>query len=94
MEFQRIIISALLHSNLAHFFLDLFALQVYGYFIEWYFGHVRYGVMAIVAVVYSHFLSCLAQKVSIATTPSAVLFAILTLKAIFLWQYRQYKKLF
>jgi membrane associated rhomboid family serine protease len=33
MEFQRVIISALLHSNLAHFFLDLFALQVYGYFV-------------------------------------------------------------
>lgn len=32
-QIQRVFISALLHSNLAHFFLDLFALQVYGYFV-------------------------------------------------------------
>lgn len=84
-QIQRVFVSALLHSNLAHFLLDLFALQVYGYFVEWYYGHLRFGLVAVIAAIYAHFLSCLAQKVSISTTPSAILFAILILKAIFLW---------
>jgi membrane associated rhomboid family serine protease len=83
-----------LHSNIAHFFLDLFALQVYGYFVEWYYGRVRYCIILVATAIYAHFLSCIAQKTSIATTPSAVLFAILTMKAIFLWEYRNYKKLY
>lgn len=93
-EIWRIVLSAVLHSNIAHFVLDLFALQVYGYFVEWYFGKLRYCTAIVASVVYSHFLSCLAQKTSIATTPSAVLFSILIMKAFFLWEYRNYKKLY
>lgn len=93
-EVWRVVLSALLHSNIAHFVLDLFALQVYGYFVEWYFGRLRYCAAVAVSAVYSHFLSCLAQKTSIATTPSAVLFSVLVLKAFFLWEYRNYKKLY
>ncbi len=86
--------SALLHSNIAHFFLDVFALQLYGYFAEWYFGRVIYGLALLISAIYSHLLSCLIQKTSIATTPSAVLFTVLTMKAIFLWEYRKYKRLY
>ena len=93
-ELWRVLLSALLHSNIAHFVLDLFALQVYGYFVEWYFGRLRYCAVIAAAAAYSHFLSCLAQKTSIATTPSAVLFSILVMKAFFLWEYRNYKKLY
>jgi membrane associated rhomboid family serine protease len=34
-EYQiwRVLVSALFHSNIAHFCLDLFALQLYGYFV-------------------------------------------------------------
>lgn len=86
--------SAILHSNIAHFFLDIFSLQLYGYFVQWYFGRAIYGFALLISAVYSHLLSCLVQKTSIATTPSAVLFTILTMKAIFLWQYKKYKKLY
>ena len=32
-EVWRIVVSAFFHSNIAHFCLDLFAIQIYGYFI-------------------------------------------------------------
>ena len=42
LQLWRVIASAFFHSNIAHFCLDLFALQMYGYFIEWHYGAVRY----------------------------------------------------
>ena len=36
-ELWRVVVSALFHSNIAHFFLNLFALSIYGYFVEWYY---------------------------------------------------------
>jgi membrane associated rhomboid family serine protease len=84
-QIWRVFVSALFHSNYTHFFLDLFALQLYGYFVEWYYGRVRYAITLIFASIFAHFLSTVAQKTSISTTASAALFAIIGLKLFFLW---------
>jgi membrane associated rhomboid family serine protease len=93
LQIWRVFTSALFHSNYAHFFLDLFALQIYGYFVEWYYGKAKYAITLVFASVFAHFLSTVAQKTSISTTPSAALFAIIGLKLFFLWEYRNYRKL-
>lgn len=59
-QFWRVPISGIFHSNYPHFFLNLFGLQIYGYFVEWYYGKIKYAITIIFAVVFSHFLGCLA----------------------------------
>jgi len=93
MQLWRVIISSFFHSNFAHFFLNLFGLQIYGYFVEWYYGKLRYSITLLCAIIYSHFFSSIIQKSTISTTPSSVLFAILILKCFFLWEYRAYRRL-
>lgn len=41
----------------------------------------------------AHFLSCVAQPVTVSTVPSTFLFAVLLMKLYFLWDYRDYKPL-
>jgi len=84
-QIWRVFISAFFHSNYAHFCLDLFAIQIYGYSVERYYGKTKYAITLVFASIFSHFLSAVLQKTSISTTPSAVLFAIIGLKLFFLW---------
>lgn len=81
------------HSNIAHFVLDVIGVQIYGYFVEWYYGRVRFGVALGVAGVVGFFLSCVALPTSVSTTSSALLFAVLALKLFFLYEYKDYKPL-
>ena len=87
-EVWRVIPSVLLHSNIAHFCLDFFAIHVYGYFVEWYLGKLRFSLLLVTAMIYSHFFGCLVEKLSVSTTSSALLYAMIGVKAIFLWEYR------
>ena len=92
-EIWRVFISAFFHSNIAHFCLNLFALQIYGYFIEWYYEKKIYVLTLLCAMVYSHFFSSVIQNTTVSTTSSALTMSIIGLKIFFLWEYRSYKKL-
>ena len=93
-ELWRIVVSAFFHSNFAHFFLDLFALQIYGYFVEWYYGLKPFLITVGTAALYGHVMAAAVQKTSVSTTSSAVFMAVAALKIYFLWEYRNYKKLY
>jgi membrane associated rhomboid family serine protease len=92
-QIWRVFISAFFHSNIAHFVLNLFGLQVYGYFVEWHYGKIKYILLLVFTVIFSHFLAAITNQISISTTSSSLLFAIIALKIYFLYEYRQYKKL-
>lgn len=78
-------ISAFFHSNVAHFLLNLLGIQVYGYFVEWYYSKAKLTLTLAFAIVFAHFLAAAAQPLSVSTTSSSVLFAILGLKVYFLY---------
>ena len=84
-EIWRVVTSALFHSNIAHFCLDLFALQVYGYFVEWYLGKKAFIAAIVISIIYGHFFASALQKTSVSTTSSAILMTIVALKIYFLW---------
>lgn len=84
-QFWRVPISFIFHSNIAHFVLNIIGLQIYGYFVEWYFGRVKYILVLVLSIIMSHFLSCVALPTSISTTSSSILFAVLALKLYFLY---------
>jgi membrane associated rhomboid family serine protease len=84
-QFWRVPISFLFHSNIAHFVLNLIGLQIYGYFVEWYFGRIKYAIVLILCAIMSHFLSCVCLPTTVSTTSSAALFACLALKIYFLY---------
>lgn len=92
-EFWRVPVSFFFHSNIAHFVLNVIGLQIYGYFVEWYYGRVKYVISLILAGIFSFFLSCICMPTSVSTTASAFLFVILALKLYFLYEYRDYKPL-
>lgn len=50
-------ISGFFHSNIAHFCLNVFGLQLYGYFIEWYYGKLKLIVSLIITVIVTHFFA-------------------------------------
>lgn len=93
-EVWRVLTSAVFHSNIAHFCLNLFAIQIYSYFIEWYYGKKAYISMLVLAIIFSHFFASVLQTTSVSTTSSAVTIAIVALKIFFLWEYRNYRKLY
>lgn len=68
-------------------------MQIYGYFVEWYYGKKAYAATIVTAVVFGHFFSAVLQTTSISTTSSALTMAIIALKLYFLWEYRHYRKL-
>ena len=82
-QFWRIPISAIFHSNILHFVLNVLGLQIYGYFVEWYLGKKKLICLFCWSIVLGHLLSCLAFPTSISTTSSSILSAILTMKAYF-----------
>jgi membrane associated rhomboid family serine protease len=92
-EFWRVIVSFFFHSNIAHFVLNVIGLQIYGYFVEWYYGKVKYAIALVLAGILSYFLSCVAMPTSVSTTSSALLFVIMALKIYFLYEYKDYKPL-
>ena len=49
--------SALFHSNYAHFVLNIIGLQIYGYFIEWYYKKTKMIVTFVLAILFAGFLS-------------------------------------
>lgn len=74
--------------------MDLFAIQIYGYFVEWYYGIKYYLITIIVSILYSHVFAAAVQKTSVSTTSSGIFMAIAALKIYFLWEYRNYRKLY
>lgn len=92
-QFWRVPISFLFHSNIAHFVLNIIGLQIYGYFVEWYYGKKKYIIALVLSGVFSHFFSCVALPTSVSTTPSSFLFTTLALKLFFLYEYKDYKPL-
>lgn len=85
--------SAMFHSNIAHFFLNLFGIQIYGYVVEWYYGKIRYAITLLFSVLFSHFFSSAVAMTSVSTTSSAMLFTMIGLKIYIMWEFRDYKKL-
>jgi membrane associated rhomboid family serine protease len=67
--------------------------QIYGYFVEWYFGKVRYIITMVLSLIVSHLLGCICLTTSVSTTSSSALFAIFSLKLYFLYEYKDYKPL-
>ena len=51
------LVSAFFHSNVAHFLLNVFGLQVYGYFVENYYGKLKYIAALALSAVSSHFFA-------------------------------------
>ena len=92
-EIWRLLVSGFFHSNYAHFILNLLGLQMYGYFVEWYYGKCKYVATIIVSLIFAGFFSSIANMTSISTMPSSVLYCVLALKIYFLYEYRDYKKL-
>lgn len=68
-------------------------LQLYGYFIEWYIGSLKFAGLAVLAIINAHFLSCLTDKYTVSTTASGILYAILAVKILFFIKYRNYEPL-
>lgn len=60
-------------------------MQIYGYFIEWYYGKRAYVSMLVLTIIFSHFFASIVQTTSVSTTSSAVTMAIVALKIYFLW---------
>lgn len=85
--------SGLFHSNFSHLILNLVGLQLYGYFIEWYIGHLKFAFLLITAIINAHFLSCLTDMYTVSTTASGILYSILAVKILFFVKYRKYEPL-
>lgn len=68
-------------------------MQIYGYFVQWYFGKVKYIVVLGIAGLMAFFMSCVVVPTSVSTCSSCILFSILSLKLIFLYEYKDYKPL-
>jgi rhomboid protease GluP len=92
-EFWRVPISGFFHSNIAHFCLNVFGLQMYGYFVEWYYGKWKLVLSLILTVVLSHFFAAAVDNLSISTMASSLLYCVIALKIWFLFEYRNYKPL-
>lgn len=92
-QFWRVIISGFFHSNIAHFCLNIFSLQLYGYFIEWYYGKLKLVASLLIAIIISHFFSAAVKTESISTMASSLLYCMIALKIWFLFEYRNYKPL-
>jgi membrane associated rhomboid family serine protease len=92
-QFWRIPISALFHGNISHVVLNLIGLQIYGYFVEWYYGRLKYLLVLLATIINAHLLSCLTNVVSVSSTASGVLYAFIGLKIMFFIKYRNYKPL-
>ena len=56
-QLWRVLVSGFFHSNIAHFCLNLFGLQVYGYFVEWYYGKLKLIIALSLSLVISNFFS-------------------------------------
>jgi membrane associated rhomboid family serine protease len=61
--------------------------------VEWYYEKKAYVATIVIAIVFSHFFSCVVQTTSVSTTASAITMAVIGLKTYFLWEYRHYRKL-
>jgi membrane associated rhomboid family serine protease len=92
-QLWRIPISTLFHGNISHIVLNLIGLQLYGYFVEWYYGRRRYLLVLLATTINAHMLSCLTNTVSVSSTASGVLYAFLGLKSMFFVKYRNFKLL-
>lgn len=92
-EFWRVPISGFFHSNVAHFCLNVFGLQVYGYFVEWYYGKLKLVVSLLVTILVTHFFASAVNHESVSTMASSLLFCVLAMKLWFLFEYRNYKPL-
>lgn len=73
--------------------MDFIGLQIYGYFVEWYYGKVKYVLVLVLSGLLAHFFSCIALPTSISTVPSTFLYSIIVLKLFFLYDYKDYKPL-
>ena len=92
-EFWRIPVSGLFHSNFSHLILNLVGLKLYGYFIEWYIGSLKFAGLAVLAIINAHLLSCLTDKYTVSTVASGILYAMLAVKILFFIKYRNYEPL-
>lgn len=90
-ELWRIVISSIFHGNISHFVLNIVGLQLYGYFVEWYYGKWRYSVAVALTVINSHLMSCLTDSSNVSSTASGILYALLGMKAVFFFKYRKYQ---
>jgi membrane associated rhomboid family serine protease len=84
-QIWRAPISFFFHSNIAHFILNLIGVQIYGYFVEWYYGKAKYVITLLVAGLMGFVLSCVTQPTTVSTCASSLLFAIFALKLYFLY---------
>lgn len=92
-ELWRIPISMVFHGNISHIVLNMIGIQMYGYFIEWYYGKLKYVLLLLAAMINGHFLSCLTNSVSVSSTASCILYAFLGMKITFFIKYRKYQPL-
>ena len=92
-QLWRILVSPLFHSNYAHFVLNIVGIQIYGYFVEWYYGKLKYVLTLIFSVLFAGFFSNLVMMESISTMASAILYSILALKIYFFYEYYHYRRL-
>lgn len=92
-ELWRIAVSSIFHGNISHFVLNIVGLQLYGYFVEWYYGKWKFTLALVLAILNSHLMSCLTDGVNVSSTASGVLYAILGMKAVFFFKYRNYQPL-
>lgn len=92
-QLWRAPISFFFHSNIAHFVLNLIGLQIYGYFVEWYYGKVKYVITLVVAGLLGFVFSCVAMPTTVSTCASSLLFSVFALKLYFLFEYKDYKPL-
>ena len=83
-QFWRILVSGIFHSNIAHFVLNLIGFQIYGYFVEWYYGKLKFGLTLLFSVIISHLFSCVALPTTVSTVSSSILYATIALKVYFL----------
>ena len=92
-EFWRVLVSGVFHSNFSHLILNLVGLQLYGYWVEWYIGHLKFMGLIIMSIINAHFLSCLTNMYTVSTSASGILYAILSIKILFFIKYRKYEPL-
>ena len=85
------LVSSIFHGNISHFVLNIVGLQLYGYFVEWYYGRWRYSLTVLLTVVNSHLMSCLTDSITVSSTASGLLYALLGMKVVFFFKYRKYE---
>lgn len=83
--------SAIFHGNISHFVLNIVGLQLYGYFVEWYYGKWRFCCAVLLAALNAHLMSCLTDSITVSSTASGILYTLLSMKAVFFFKYRQYE---